>query len=127
MLHELEGKSFKDLSKKEQNVIRRYSVRCAVIPGSWPMADYIEFFKRIQGGGTPMTDHELRRAISRGPFTELLDELAEDPSARRALGGATKGTDDLQQLLLRYHTLHRHGIHKSGKPHMSQQGLETMK
>ena len=37
------------------------------------MIDYLDFFKRIQGGGTPMTDQELRRAISRGTFTTMLD------------------------------------------------------
>jgi hypothetical protein len=40
--NECEGKMYKDLTKKEQNIIINYNVRCAVIPSTWPMADYIE-------------------------------------------------------------------------------------
>ena len=66
ILKDLEGKTFKDLDRKQQRQIKeRYNLRCAIIPDSWSMIDYLDFFKRIQGGGTPMTDQELRRAISR--------------------------------------------------------------
>ena len=69
LMSELEGEAFKDLSKDQQTLIRRsYNIRCAVIPSSWVMSDCIDFFRRIQFGGTPMTEAELRRAITRGPF-----------------------------------------------------------
>lgn len=130
ILKDLEGHTFKDLTKREQNKIKNYDVRCAIIPSSWAMSDYIEFFKRIQGGGTPMTDHELRRAISRGPFTELLDELAKSPQVLGVLDGSctTLQRDDVQQLLLRYFALQTcPSVKKFGKPSIPQQGLETMK
>ena len=74
-----------------------------------------------------MTDHELRRAISRGQFTDLLDSLATDAIVLRALNGCHLPTDKVQQLLLRYFACTTQGIGKFGKPSISQQGLETMK
>lgn len=74
-----------------------------------------------------MTDHELRRAISRGPFTELLDELAGDEIVKRAFGDTALGDDVVQQLLLRYFAIRRHGVENFGRPSIGQQGLETMK
>ena len=51
LLKYLEGKKFKDLEKRDQNKIKNFDVRCAIIPSCWDMADYINFFARIQGGG----------------------------------------------------------------------------
>mmetsp|Transcript_1459 Transcript_1459/g.5216 ORF Transcript_1459/g.5216 Transcript_1459/m.5216 type:complete len:429 (-) Transcript_1459:954-2240(-) len=114
LLPEFEGLTYKDLPKRQQNAIKNYDVRCAVIPGSWEMADYLEFFKRIQGGGTPMTDHELRRALTSGPFTELLDDLAVGKEVTAALQGAVLATDEVQQLLLRYFAMSADSPHKPG-------------
>ena len=96
------------------------------------MYDFLDFFKRIQGGGTPMTDQELRRAISQGPFTTLLDGLADggDLTSRRleqALGGAVLAKDEKQELLLRYFALQCDGPKNFGKPSMKQHALELMK
>lgn len=130
MLKHLEGSTYRDLTQREQNKIKNYDIRCAIIPSSWSMSDYIEFFKRIQGGGTPMSDHELRRAISRGPFTELLDELATSPEVLNVFDGCSLQPDDIQQLLLRHFALQscsNSDMKKFGKPSIPQYGLETMK
>jgi len=133
ILTDLEGKTFKDLDKKHQRQIKsRYGLRCAVIPASWSMQDYLDFFTRIQGGGTKMTDQELRRAISTGPFTKMLDSLAdgEGETSRRlaeALGGTVLPKDEKQELLLRYFALQCNGPKNFGKPSMKQHALELMK
>ena len=134
ILKDLEGKTFKDLDRKQQRQIKeRYDVRCAVIPDTWSMHDFLDFFKRIQGGGTPMTDQELRRAISRGPFTTLLDALAdgEGKTSRRLAQALGEGTalpkDEKQELLLRYFALQCYGPKNFGKPSMKQHALELMK
>lgn len=127
LLKHLEGKKFKDLEKRDQNKIKNFDVRCAIIPSCWDMADYINFFARIQGGGTPMSDHELRRAISRGPFTDLLDKLAQQAEVVDALSGSNLKPDEIQELLLRYYALSSYGIAEYGKPSHPQQGLQTMK
>lgn len=127
IMKEYEGKTFKDLPIRQQNEIRKFDVRCAIIPVSWTVSDYIDFFKRIQGGGTPMTVNELCRIISQGPFTDLLDKLAKDELVTRALDGF-KGlkVDDVHRLLLRYFQF-RADSSRFGKPSLDQNGLETMK
>ena len=133
ILKGLEGKTFKDLDRAQQRQIKnQYDLRCAIIPKTWSMQDFIDFFKRIQGGGTPMTDQELRRAISRGPFTKILDGLAdgEGETSRRlaeALGGTVLPKDEKQELLLRYFALQCDGPKNFGKPSMKQHALELMK
>ena len=82
-----------------------------------------------------MTPHELRRALSQGPFTELLDQLASDELILRALKGSTvlnqesdKGFDKVQELLLRYFQYrYQDDTRKFGKPSFQQNGLDTMK
>jgi hypothetical protein len=129
LLKDFEGKRYQDLPKEQQNAIKHFGVRCAIIPASWEMSEYIDFFKRIQGGGTPMTDQELRRALSQGPFTELLDDLLKEPIVQQAFDGFTAfkpGSDKVQELLLRYFQYDRFRD-KFAKPTIRQKGLETMK
>jgi YD repeat-containing protein len=129
LLKDLEGKRYQDLPKLQQNKIKNYYVRCATIPSSWQMADYIDFFKRIQGGGTPMTPQELRRALSRGPFTDLLDELSQNDIVLKALEGLLPlyppKSDKLQELLLRYFQ-YQLFQEKFNKPSINQNALVTM-
>ena len=134
LLTQLEGKTFKEMTNQEQMYLRRkYDIRCAIIPLTWSMSVYIDFFKRIQGGGTPMTDQELRRAITRGPFTTLLDNLAAVDSTtssrllHKALSASKLETDEVQELLLRYFRLQSAPLREFGKPSISQQGLQLMK
>ena len=134
ILKGLEGKTFKDLDRAQQRQIKnQYDLRCAIIPKTWSMQDFIDFFKRIQGGGTPMTDQELRRAISRGPFTTMLDGLADGGGVTsghlaRALGETSElEKDEKQELLLRYFALQCDGPRDFYKPSMKQHALELMK
>ena len=127
LLTQLEGKTFKEMTNQEQMYLRRkYDIRCAIIPLTWSMSVYIDFFKRIQGGGTPMTDQELRRAITRGPFTTLLDNLAAVDSTtssrllHKALSASKLETDEVQELLLRYFRLQSAPLREFGKPSISQ-------
>jgi hypothetical protein len=129
LLKNFEGMRYQDLPKPQQNEIKHYHVRCAIIPSSWEMADYIDFFKRIQGGGTPMTDQELRRALSQGPFTELLEELSHNEMVLKVLEGLPKfppRSDKVQELLLRYFQ-YQHFQDRFAKPSITQNGLMTMK
>eukprot|EP00977_Amphora_coffeiformis_P014969 scaffold4274_cov175-Amphora_coffeaeformis.AAC.8 len=128
ILQDVQGKTYPELKRAQQAAIRSFNLRCAIIPSAWTFEDYIDFFRRIQGGGTPMTDHELRRALSQGPFTELLDELAESNAIlHQTLGDQGKlQRDDVQQLLLRYFQYVMDNA-RFGKPSLAQNGLETMK
>jgi hypothetical protein len=132
---DLHGKTFKDLTEKEQKFLRsKYRLRCAVIPSSWPMDDYIDFFNLIQGGGTRMTPHELRRAMTQGAFTEKLDDLSDESKDSKAskllheaLRASNFGRDKKQELLLRFFQLQREALDQFGKPSMRDQSTELMK
>lgn len=56
---------------------------------SWALGIFSDFFKRIQGGGTPMTVQELRRVLSQGPFTKLLDDLTTDDVVKKTFEGCS--------------------------------------
>lgn len=76
-----------------------------------------------------MTDQELRRALSQGPFTELLGQLTKDDLVERAFKGC-KGLsrDSKEQLILRYFQYHECPPGTSfGKPTLTQHALETMR
>lgn len=72
-----------------------------------------------------MSDHEVRRAISMGPFTKLLDELADRPEISEALGSRNCKPDEIQNLVLRYYSMEMNPK-EFGKPSHLQQGLATM-
>ena len=135
MLKELEGKHVKQLDRKQRDsILIDFTIRCTIIPQGWPMINIIDFFKRIQGGGTRMTDQELRRAISRGAFTEMLDMLVNTPPAcfsslidslERAK--VKMEADEYQELYLRFFTLQFRSTKSFGIPSIQQQGLDVMK
>jgi hypothetical protein len=132
----LEGKTFKDLSDEYQtHLMDDFTFRCAIIPKDWPMSAYIDFFQRIQGGGTPMSMQELRRALSQGKFTTLLDELSDYDSKQgvvpkllaQALAPFKLDMDEKQELLLRFFTLRHVGVQKFSTRNKAQLGLDVMK
>jgi hypothetical protein len=135
VLKNLEGKTYKDLSKNHQAMLmREFKIKIKIIPDSWPLMNVLDYFSRIQGGGTKMTDQELRRAITRGGFTDLLDALADAQERPFYLLKAALDTarlrvdpDELQGLFLRFFTLHAFPTSEFGMPSIQQQSLDTMK
>jgi hypothetical protein len=52
------------------------TLRCIVIAASSDPNLRFDIFERLNTGGMSLTDQELRNSIYRGPFNDLLDELA---------------------------------------------------
>lgn len=125
-LKHLEGMVFKDLSEDDQQRILEYKVECRTIPMSWPFDYSMDFFRRIQGGGTPMTDQEVRRVYAPGKFTDLLVESAKSPILQSTLGDCNLTFDKKQTLLLLYfqYICDPSGF---GKPTINDQALITLK
>lgn len=133
-LKSLEGKTFKDLSDQERDTIENFDIRCCIIPESWPFANVIDYFKRIQGGGTKMTYQELRRVMSRGAFTTLLDEIAKGHSAPFSTltsvfeqSKVRIDPDGMQDLYLRFFTLQSCNPRDFGLPSIQDHMMKTMK
>ena len=130
-----EGKSFRQLGDKiQQKILTDFAIRCTIIPDTWPLSNIIDFFKRIQGGGTPMSDQELRRVMARGSFTDLLDSLASEmrlpfSSLYESLerGGVRMDPDEYEELYLRFFSLQYFNPSDFGTPSIQQQGLRTMR
>mgnify|MGYP002003467749 CR=1 FL=1 len=133
-LKTLENKAYKDLAENYQNNIDNYTIRCCIIPRSWPMYHVMNYFKRIQGGGLKMTQQEIRRVISQGEFTTLLDDISNSQVApyctlKRALDIAKVRVDpdQLQEYFLRFFTLQTCNLNDFGVPTIQDHTLETMK
>lgn len=64
-----------DLSKKHANVILRRTLRCVVISASSPPTLRFEMFERLNTGGVPLNDQELRNSVYHGSLNDLLKAI----------------------------------------------------
>lgn len=97
ILPELNGYKFSDLEKDEK--LRRYA---AVIEDfqlviqiiKYPTPDRVRFdiFDRVNRGGTPLNNQEMRNALYQGNSTRLLTRLAERDEFKRATGYSISST-----------------------------------
>lgn len=83
---ELNRKSYQELDETTQDKIRAYSVRTiTILKQSDPNLKF-EIFERLNTGAVPLNDMELRNCVYRGPYMDLLRELAGDPEFRDLVG-----------------------------------------
>lgn len=83
---DLQGKTFKDLSDAQQSTIFEYPLRTITFTkDSDPELQY-EIFSRLNTGSVALNDQELRNCIYRGPFNDLIKDLAENEDFRKLLG-----------------------------------------
>ncbi|MFN8490442.1 MAG: DUF262 domain-containing protein [Caldilineaceae bacterium] len=73
------GNAFKDLPEREQRLILGRSIRCIVITQESHPEIRFEVFERLNTGMMQLTDQEIRNAIYRGEFNDLIKTLAEQP------------------------------------------------
>lgn len=83
---ELENAYFKDLPRDLQNAltIRPYLRVVTLLKQSDPEIKY-EVFTRLNTGGEPLDPQEIRNALYRGQFNDLLFTLSEEPFFRQQL------------------------------------------
>lgn len=87
ILEELEGLTFKDLSKDMQRQFMNYAVRSSIIR-NWSDPRFLEIvFIRLNAGSVKLSPQELRQAISTGPFTVYLEAASANSAAIRNLLG----------------------------------------
>lgn len=83
------NKKFKDLTpsdqrKLENSVLRAINIRQLTPDGENTSIYHI--FERLNTGGTPLTEQEIRNVVFRGSFFSKLKELNTDPNWRKILG-----------------------------------------
>lgn len=76
VLPELSDKKFSELDRKAQRKIKNTPIHCIVIEASSHPDIKFEIFERLNTGAEKLNDDELRNSIYRGPYIELLKELA---------------------------------------------------
>lgn len=91
IMTELNSCRFQDLEK--DGTKRKYAVeiedfQLVIQIIKYPTPDRVRFdiFDRVNRGGTPLNNQEMRNALYQGPATRLLNELAESEAFKKATG-----------------------------------------
>lgn len=71
---DLNGKTFDDINESGDDLrqLTNADIRCTVITGYQSNAVLYDIFYRLNTGSVPLSSQELRQALYRGPFSELL-------------------------------------------------------
>lgn len=98
------GKTFADLSAREQRKFRNSTLRAINIKQLKPSLrndSVFHIFERLNTGGTQLKPQEIRNAVYRGNIVSSLTELNETPGWRRILGipRADKNQKDIELIL----------------------------
>ena len=73
---DLNGKTFRDLSREDQNAILKRHIRCIAILNESDAQLKFEVFERLNTGSAELSDQEVRNCVYRGPLNEALKEMA---------------------------------------------------
>ena len=101
---EYNGKTFKELSARDQRRLRNTSLRAIHIKQLKPSQrndSVFHIFERLNTGGTQLKPQEIRNAVYRGNIVSELSTLNDDPNWRTILGMThpDKNQKDLEILL----------------------------
>jgi uncharacterized protein with ParB-like and HNH nuclease domain len=102
-----DGCTYKNLSEKDngkmQIRIDETELQFAVIEAGSPQTLWRNVFRRLNTGGLPLTEQEIRNALYFGPATELLKKLAHSKEFTAATDNSIKDSRmAAQELILRY-------------------------
>jgi hypothetical protein len=102
-LRELEGKKFSELPERMRIRIEETELAFIIIAPDSPQAVQRNIFKRLNTGGLPLTDQEIRHALYHGPVTELLKELVASREFQNAVDHRVNDSRmAAQELVLRF-------------------------
>src|SRR6185436_17356802 len=109
------GHRYQDLDPEDRRRLDNSIIHATIVRQETPENDYssiYSIFERLNTGGTPLQPQEIRVALFRGPFINLLRELNQFAPWREIYGPKSPRLKD-QELLLRFFTLlYRRGNYK---------------
>jgi hypothetical protein len=79
VLKDLNGKKWAELPPKLDRKILQRVIRTLVISHHSNPGIRFEIFERLNSGGEPLTEQEIRNATLRGEFNKLLNQIASSP------------------------------------------------
>lgn len=94
----LEGKGFDDLHRSYQRRIEETDVTVILINPETPENVKFNIFKRINTGGEPLTEQEIRHALNQGFATTILGELADSEIIQEIFNPKKNKTNDRMEL-----------------------------
>jgi hypothetical protein len=78
VFHELNKKSYKELSEEYQDKIRYCKIRTITFNKDSSHDLKFKIFERLNSGAVSLNQQELRNCIFRGPYNELIKKLAQN-------------------------------------------------
>ena len=111
ILTDLNGLKFKNLPKVYQRKFKTSTLQAICITKESKDCKY-EIFARLNQGAVSLNPQELRNCVYRGPFNDLLDELAIHPLTRELFGVKNK-RKLYQQTILRFFAIRNLDTYKS--------------
>jgi len=110
-LTEFNGKNFKKLPENMQIRIEETNLDFVIINPDSPPAVQRNIFKRLNTGGLPLTEQEIRHALYYGQATQLLNDLVETDEFKVATYASVNDSRmAAQELVLRYFAFSIMGI-----------------
>ena len=109
---DVNGKKYSQLSQRDRDEIRKRSIRAIVILNESDDEVKYEVFERLNLGSIQLTPQEIRNNTLRGPFNDLLKELAREQSFKELLTLRLKSDDKNmahEELVLRFFAYHDSG------------------
>lgn len=86
-LHDFEGLTYAQLPPTFQMRIDETELVCYLIMPGTPLRVKFDIFRRINTGGVPLSQQEIRHALNIGPCTDLIKAMAETEEFVLATGG----------------------------------------
>jgi hypothetical protein len=126
LIQSLENFSCDDLPLKIQLNIKRASCRVEIIKWNSKYDLRFELFNRLNTGGSPLTNQEIRNSLYReisSDFNNFLKELAAYGNFIKLINPTQRQKDELymEELVLRFVSLYKNkgGVHRSIAQHMT--------
>lgn len=126
LIRELDGYKCRDLPLKVQLNIKRSSCRVEIIKWNSKYDLRFELFNRLNTGGSPLTNQEIRNSLFReisSDFNDFLKELASNNKFINIVDIPQKQIDELylEELVLRFMSLYQSKtIQRSIAQHMTE-------